>query len=320
QTTPAKHSRFWALDGNVILQFGSMAFRVHRSRLSTQSVWFEKLFERRAGREEPLEADEENIKDIVVENLDGCDAYDLDALVAMSDFEALLTAMEDSIDFVYSRPAVLTSMAIFRAATVLKFPKFLTFAKTHLLEEFHPDLANFNSRHVAQNPVAAVVLGRNWDFPRILKRAFYELARAEPEPFPTDNEGGLAEAPSPLKGLEMDDIILLNNAQKRLAMAWLAVFPSTAGEACPERKPCTSASQRLSTWSIVARTDQVLQKFHRDPIGGLAALSAMRWKTTHSFCDKCYSAQRKSLAKMQGQIWDDLDHWLNIPVDHVDEE
>lgn len=95
--TFARHSRFWALDGNVVLRFGTVAFKVHRSRLSTQSVWFEKLFERRAGREEPLEADEEDIKDVVVEDLDGCDVYYLEALGSMTDFEALLTAMEDSM-------------------------------------------------------------------------------------------------------------------------------------------------------------------------------------------------------------------------------
>lgn len=95
----AKHSRFWTLDGNVILQFGSVAFKVHRSRLSTQSVWFEKLFERRAGREEPLEDDEESIIDVAADSeiLDGLDLYRLDALATMEDFEALLSAMEDAM-------------------------------------------------------------------------------------------------------------------------------------------------------------------------------------------------------------------------------
>lgn len=93
----AKHSRFWALDGNIILQFDAVAFKVHRSRLSTQSVWFEKLFEKRVGREEPLEDDEKDINDVVVEDLDGTDVYHLDETGSMGDFEALLTAMEDAM-------------------------------------------------------------------------------------------------------------------------------------------------------------------------------------------------------------------------------
>jgi hypothetical protein len=95
--TFAKHSRFWALDGNVILQFDAVAFKVHRSRLATQSVWFEKLFEKRAGREEPLEWDEEEINDVVVEDIEGVDVYHLDSVGSMEDFEALLSAMEDAM-------------------------------------------------------------------------------------------------------------------------------------------------------------------------------------------------------------------------------
>lgn len=97
KTAFAKHSRFWALDGNVILQFGAVAFKVHRSRLITQSVWFEKLFAKRAGREEPLEKDEKNINDVVVEVLDGVDVYHLDVIGTMEDFQALLAAMEDAM-------------------------------------------------------------------------------------------------------------------------------------------------------------------------------------------------------------------------------
>jgi hypothetical protein len=60
-------------------------------------VWFEKLFEKRAGREEPLEWDEEEINDVVVEDIEGVDVYHLDSVGSMEDFEALLSAMEDAM-------------------------------------------------------------------------------------------------------------------------------------------------------------------------------------------------------------------------------
>ncbi|KAG6916724.1 hypothetical protein DXG01_005604 [Tephrocybe rancida] len=41
-----KHSRFWAVDGNVLLQIGSTRFKVHRSRFARESPWFSRLFER----------------------------------------------------------------------------------------------------------------------------------------------------------------------------------------------------------------------------------------------------------------------------------
>jgi hypothetical protein len=96
-----RHTRFWALDGNAILRFRHLNFKVHRSRLSTQSVWFKKLFERRAGRKVPLDDDEEDIKKVVVvqvEDMDGCDVYHFPSTRRdVSDFEALLNAMEDSM-------------------------------------------------------------------------------------------------------------------------------------------------------------------------------------------------------------------------------
>jgi hypothetical protein len=67
-----------------------------------QSVWFEKLFERRAGREVPLDDGEEDIERVVVGDFDGCDIYDFRPIIYGMrgdelNFEALLIAMEDSM-------------------------------------------------------------------------------------------------------------------------------------------------------------------------------------------------------------------------------
>ncbi|KAF8226962.1 hypothetical protein L208DRAFT_337193 [Tricholoma matsutake] len=50
QPAYTKHPRFWALDGNILIQIGSTRFKLHRSRLTSQSPWFEKLFEWRQGQ------------------------------------------------------------------------------------------------------------------------------------------------------------------------------------------------------------------------------------------------------------------------------
>ncbi|KAJ7111738.1 hypothetical protein C8R44DRAFT_677346 [Mycena epipterygia] len=311
----AKHSRFWALDGNVILQFGGLAFKVHRSRLALQSVWFEKLFERRAGREEPLESDEENIKDVVVEDLDGCDVYHLDLIGSVSDFEALLTAMDDSIEFVYSSPTFLTAAAIFRAASTFIFPKFYAFARKHLLVEFARDITEFCSTPIA-NASAAVNLGRSWNLPGILKRAFYELARAEPEDLDVDDSDDEGELDSCLQDLETDDIIRLVSAQKRLAAAWLSAFVPPVFQ-CPGsgRNGCV-AMRSAGVWS--ALTEQLLRKYQYDPICGLDALIAVRWKSVHGYCDKCASAQKKVFMVKKVQVWEDMDGWFNVPGDDED--
>ncbi|KAJ6576994.1 hypothetical protein DFH09DRAFT_914193 [Mycena vulgaris] len=304
--TFAKHSRFWALDGNVILQFGAVGFKVHRSRLSTQSVWFEKLFELRAGREEPLEPHEQDIKDVVVEDLDGCDVYHMDPIGSMSDFEALLTAMEDAIEFSYSRPSFLTAAAIIRAAERFDFPKFFKFAERCLQDKFPSDLARFHSKPIP-HASDAVVLGR-WNVPGILKRAFYELARAQPEDLPARDPDDTRDVDSPLQELDIEDIILLTNAQKRMTAAWLTVLPTAI--VCPNRAPCPAGRGTVG-WSAFGE-DQLLQKYQYDPIGGLNALIAVKWRTAHSFCSSCANAQKELLVAKKEKIWKDMDEWFDI--------
>ncbi|KAJ7096982.1 hypothetical protein C8R43DRAFT_853615, partial [Mycena crocata] len=316
--TFAKHSRFWMLDGNVILRFESVAFKVHRSRLSTQSIWFEKLFERRAGREEPLEEDEENIATVVVEDLDGCDVYHLDPLASVEDFEALLTAMEDAIEFYYAGPQFLTASAVFRAATVFKFEKFEKFTKKYLLDMFSNRLEDLTVDSVAYS-ATAVDLGRTWNLPGIIKRAMYELVRAPPEAPPPSNSSsdGDNDTSSPLESLEANDVIRLLNTQKHLSAEWLSVLTV---ERCPAKPHCT-ASNRSAGWSaIVGGKDRtnILHKFRYDPICGLDALIAVNWISTCSFCEACAGARRKALREKQVEIWRDLDRWFEISYDGVE--
>ncbi|KAJ7737819.1 hypothetical protein DFH07DRAFT_841914 [Mycena maculata] len=318
----ARHSRFWALDGNVILQFGSVAFKVHRSRLATQSVWFEKLFERRAGREEPLEEDEENIKDVGAEEVEGCDVFQLEALGNMSDFEALLTAMEDSIQFYYDPPRFLTAAAIFRAATTFKFLNYLEFTRQYLLDLFSEDLEDLTTT-VFANPTDAIVLGRTWNLPGILKRAFYELLRAQPAA-PSDADADEGAVPKDvvhrLRGLDLDDLIRLSDTQKFLTAAWLSVLsPAAEKDKCPAKTPC-GATRLTGGWSAIVGKDMLLQKFQYDPICGLNFLIEVQWATKHSFCDHCAAARKIALMKKRKEIWMDLDEWLDIPVDEEEED
>jgi hypothetical protein len=92
------------LDGNILIQIGLTRFKLHRSRLASQSPWFEKLFERRslAGYPERKKTGEEvdedsaDINDVRIEEAEGHDLYYLDSTgVVVKDFETLLTAMDD---------------------------------------------------------------------------------------------------------------------------------------------------------------------------------------------------------------------------------
>ncbi|KAK7055691.1 hypothetical protein R3P38DRAFT_2848556 [Favolaschia claudopus] len=310
-TSFAKHSRFWALDGNVILQFDSVAFKVHRSRLSTQSVWFEKLFEKRAGREERLEDDEQDINDVVVEDLDGTDVYHLEGVLEAVDFEALLTAMEDAINYPRNRPSFLTIAAIFRAATKLKFPKFEAFATDELLRLFSDDLEGVTTNPVP-HPEEAVELGCGWNVPRILKRAFYEILRTAPaSPDEGDDEASNNGQTDPewLDGWDKRDILRLSEAQKHIAVAWFSVLVDPKLSASCHIKDCGS-SRRGATMKLIGDT---MQKYPLDPICGLKALNDVRWSSHQSFCKSCATRQRKLFTDKRSQIWNDLDIWFDIP-------
>ncbi|KAJ7500217.1 hypothetical protein B0H11DRAFT_802666 [Mycena galericulata] len=302
--TFARHSRFWASDGNAILRFESVAFKVHRGRLSTQSVWFEKLFERQARRKEPLKVDEEDIKDVVVKVLDDCDVYYLEELGSELDFEALLTMMEDAIEFYYSAPPFLAVAAVFRAATTFKFPKFVEFARQYLLNTFSDRLEDVTPQPIA-NPVAAIILGRAWKLPGILKRGFYELLRAPPEasiPDLSDDEDGAPREVYLRRGLDVDDLIRILDTQKHLAAAWQSVLLSDVDHNCPSMTPC-APGRPTGGWTS-------LREYHCDPICGLNVLVSAR----SGFCDQCVTARNAWLVGKKSEIWDDLDSWLNIPA------
>lgn len=94
-----KHSQFWALDGN-ILQIDLKRFKLHKSRLAVQSLWFDRLFQRRAGVMVDLSNHEEETLNVLdtLELVDQCDFYNLNSTgVTVGDFVCLLTAMDNAV-------------------------------------------------------------------------------------------------------------------------------------------------------------------------------------------------------------------------------
>jgi hypothetical protein len=81
-----KHAVHWAPDGSVLVQIKDVRFKLHRSRLVKHSGWFRDFLE----REDPSAGlDMEGDGRVIL--LD-------DVYVTISDFDALLNALED---FVY---------------------------------------------------------------------------------------------------------------------------------------------------------------------------------------------------------------------------
>ncbi|TFK52809.1 hypothetical protein OE88DRAFT_1303055 [Heliocybe sulcata] len=99
-----RHPSFWLLDGTVVVQVESMLFKLHRSRLVSESPYFAKLFgQRRAGEEdgdEKVEYEEEEGEEEEGERetIDSCPVYCVrHPHVTARDFEKVLAAMEDGM-------------------------------------------------------------------------------------------------------------------------------------------------------------------------------------------------------------------------------
>ena len=91
-----KHARFWADDGNVLIQIGETRFSLHRSRLRNESTWFHTLLDSEGEEESPSKHDA--MLQVKVEKDEGKSVYFIDSTgVELIDFEALLSAMDDGM-------------------------------------------------------------------------------------------------------------------------------------------------------------------------------------------------------------------------------
>lgn len=100
--TYVKHETHWILDGNVLLQIGSTRFKLHKSRLASESPWFSNLWDKHAGivLVEPNTCQREiDAVDAVLRNVEKVDDLDLFFLTFVdgpnaAQFAKLLTAMQ----------------------------------------------------------------------------------------------------------------------------------------------------------------------------------------------------------------------------------
>lgn len=99
QKTYVKDEVHWLLDGNLHLQIGKTRFKVHRSRLASESPWFQALVEQRAGDAPDIPSERQDAIDKAiasVERLGDHDLYFLDFVDGpnATQFAAMLTAMQ----------------------------------------------------------------------------------------------------------------------------------------------------------------------------------------------------------------------------------
>lgn len=114
--------------------------------------------------------------------------------------------------------------AILRASHNLDFPLFRDYAAKTLETIFSDNLDHLSTEQIPY-AAQAVVLGRRWNLPRILKRAFYELARTpilgyEDPNYCASEDDRDGEMHLGIYSLTSEDLVRLLNVQKKLGLTW----------------------------------------------------------------------------------------------------
>ncbi|TFK65531.1 hypothetical protein BDN72DRAFT_880869 [Pluteus cervinus] len=297
-----RHPVFWAEDGSVFLQFGAKRMKLYRDRLALHSEWFQELFDKKG-----VVLSGEVEWSIPWADVNGIDLFELDGTgVALEDFEAVLTTMENAINFCYAKPSFAFMVSLARAASFFRFGKILEFAVTYLEQVFPEELGEVTEDHIpVTQATEAILLGRNCDLPQLLKRAFYELARApeiETCPVPEVDHVNM---------LDREDLTLLINLQKRLMTAWLKILTFyKPSDSCPQSTACTDTTDHCTPFL----DSPTVQNYRFDPILGLDQLKdSIDWKAC--LCSACVKGRLDWLDQQKVTLWEDIGSWLNLGVD-----
>ncbi|KAG2370318.1 hypothetical protein BDR07DRAFT_11548 [Suillus spraguei] len=117
-TVAHKNEQFWILDGKTVLEVGGVLFKLHRSRLVDQSIFFARLYD-------------VHTDGVVVKSDENGIVYHL-SNTTPKDLEALLQLDKNPMAYYLTPPPFPVLAAIIRAATALHFDTYRAFAVKHL--------------------------------------------------------------------------------------------------------------------------------------------------------------------------------------------
>ncbi|KAJ7226822.1 hypothetical protein GGX14DRAFT_347395 [Mycena pura] len=306
----------WDLDGDIFLRIEDCWMRVRKGALATHSGWFADLFA--AIDEGKLVADPKRPYDegtiILADVKDVQKCYHVPALgLSSADLELLLSAVDDAISYCHNSPPFLVVSAIFRAATVLKFTRFRDWAQRSFQDMWPPSLSAL-SIAVVPHATEAVILGRSWGLPSILKRALYELLRTPG--FGQNKEYEVQSRPkaSTSARLQPADIMCLVRARECLDVVWYAatsfdVFSQPRGHAREWERRCTSV--KYETYKRLVHDTGLFVTYRFDVLCGLETLAQIDWDNESApdeeVCPLCASRMRERWHMDREQAWETLD-------------
>ncbi|KAG1865551.1 hypothetical protein DFJ58DRAFT_699273 [Suillus subalutaceus] len=309
-----KNEQFWILDGNTVLEVGGVLFKLHRSRLVDQSIFFSHLL------------DERNVQmdGVVVKSDENGIVYHL-SNTTPKDLEALLQLDKNPMAYYLVPPPFPVLAAIIRAATALRFDTYRAFAVKHLENAWSSSVTDLTTERKS-NAVEVVVLARTCGINSVLKRAFYEMVRVAgyglgDGEFDADN----GERP---QEISRADERRLERMREHLISAWLQVAvrvdrtficpnqpkePTAGTESRSSTLPkCPSLYSKRDAWERRVHDSGLYAEYKFDPFCGLQALIDIKWDEDEGWCSDCVHAKREVWRTMRQRTWERIEVWMGL--------
>ncbi|KAI0322561.1 hypothetical protein OF83DRAFT_649169 [Amylostereum chailletii] len=321
-----RHERFWLPRGEAIIRLDDVIFKISMSLLEENSIYFAELFARpqvEPPGAEPPGAERQHYRPM----LDGRTVYDVEKSNP-TDFAHLLDVLYHTAKFITIPPSFEILASVLRASSALAFPDLFHWAVIRL-ENMWPADPPCTPGHVLPHAIETIILAKQYNVPRVLKRAMYEAARSPLYGHSRDNNNGVQNADvstsTTRAQLSPEELLAIINASHQLSHAWMDIvsrppkaFLCTHRPVDSTTNPPQSPSPKAHSETVVLRWSSVVlgsglsRQFLNDPILGLTALRKnVRWKE-HGFCERCVADARDVWSAHQRELWKNLDGWFSL--------
>ncbi|KIM74682.1 hypothetical protein PILCRDRAFT_698792 [Piloderma croceum F 1598] len=301
-----KHRKHWDVDPLINITIERVGFKLRRSRLTDQSGFFTRLFNINLGA--PVVINGVTVKRTAWE---GLPLYDISSeKLCARDFETLLDAMENAIVYSLAPPPFSVAASLLRVSTILDFPTFRAFSVKRVQSFFPPNVEHVSLERIDSVEAAeAMLLGRMYDVPGIVKRASYELLRTS----------GLSHADpdvpchDQMHQRSAEYINRLVTVRRKLVHFWVDWGLNTfLDSVCTSTVECTAESNGQAIHDKLTLSSGLFKEFVYDPVCGLRALIEADWEA-QGFCTSCVEKRRASWVIAREKVWGQLDGWLGLP-------
>ena len=218
-----------------------------------------------------------------------------------------------------------------RAADALDFDNFKDYAIRYFCDKWPDHIQSVTALRL-KYAADMVLLARRCSINYVLKRALYELVRAEgfrQETGPNaEDDDEITSDPS---ALSASDYSLLLHPREQLTDFWMRKaisYPQVSVCISPkesndyENCAITTRRVRLLYITLIHEESKIFEKYRYDPIGGLNAMYDAPWVSGEKWpskdvpksrlCSACGTKWRNIWDKELGKLWNDLDTWFEL--------